>query len=270
MTNELALYNGADLKGQKLINVGDPAAASDGVNKSYVDNFVNGKPYKESARVATTGNITLASAPASIDTVALVSGQRVLVKNQTAATENGIYVFNGTGAAMTRSLDMDAGSEFLAATVTVREGSAGQADSEWSVVTDGTGGVITVGTDNITWTNTGSGINYTAAQGVQRVGNEFRANIDGTTVKLTGNALRVDPTVVGDARKFATDNGDMTGGTALTITDNLNTLDKNIFAYLKSTGERVALGEKVTGLNTCSVVAAASQSAGLFRIVVEA
>jgi hypothetical protein len=83
-----------------------PSLAQDLATVSWVQDFVSGvTSLKEAADCATTGNITLAPAPASIDGHILVTNDRVLVKNQTNAVENGIYVFNGTD--LVRASDFD-------------------------------------------------------------------------------------------------------------------------------------------------------------------
>lgn len=94
-----------------------------------------------------TANVDESSAPATLDGVTLVSGERVLLKDQTDAKENGIWVFNGTSAAMTRATDFDQDSEFLyGAKVFVREGTA-NADTTWKLTSDN----VQVGTDAITF-----------------------------------------------------------------------------------------------------------------------
>ena len=112
--------------------------------QAALDNAVAGLNWNRPVRVATTANITL-SAPQTIDGIAVVAGNRVLVKNQTTAGANGIYVVQA--AAWARATDMDASAEFSSAVTTVAEG-ATQADTMWQVITDG---VITVGTTAITW-----------------------------------------------------------------------------------------------------------------------
>lgn len=95
-----------------------PSGADDVVNKSYVDGLIQGRAHKQSVLVATTTNITL-SGEQTIDGVT-TSQSRVLVKDQTDASENGIYV-SGSGS-WSRSDDMDSGAEVLGATFLVRDG----------------------------------------------------------------------------------------------------------------------------------------------------
>lgn len=91
---------------------GTPSNNNDLATVAFVKQLAAGlRDPKDAVRAATTENITLATAPATIDGVTLVNGDRVLVKNQTSAAENGIYIFNGTGEAMTRAPDADSSEE---------------------------------------------------------------------------------------------------------------------------------------------------------------
>jgi phage-related tail fiber protein len=87
-----------------LVLSGDPTAALGAATKQYVDNAITGLDFKQSVRVATTANISL-SGVQTIDGVVLVAGDRVLVKNQTIASQNGIYAV--TAGAWTRATDAD-------------------------------------------------------------------------------------------------------------------------------------------------------------------
>ena len=104
-----------------------------------------------SAVAASTANVDESSAPATLDGVTLVAGERVLLKDQTDAKENGVYIFNGSGSAMTRSTDMDEDSEILyGALVYVTEGTA-NADTQWKLTSD----VASIGTDNLAFASHG-------------------------------------------------------------------------------------------------------------------
>src|SRR5688500_804482 len=101
---------GIDLRGQRAVNAADASAATDLVTKQQLDNAIVGLAWKSpAARVATTTNGTLATAFANgqtIDGVTLVTGDRILLKNQTTQSENGIYTVNASGAP-TRATDAD-------------------------------------------------------------------------------------------------------------------------------------------------------------------
>lgn len=143
----------------KLTNVTDPSGAQDAATKNYVDLAIQGINWKAAVRAATTANGTLASAYANgsvIDGVTLATGDRILLKNQTTASENGIYTVNVSGAP-TRATDADAGSEMAQAAIFVREGTT-QAESAWVCSNDGT---ITLGTTGLTF------VQFSTAGGVQ-------------------------------------------------------------------------------------------------------
>lgn len=91
---------------------GTPAIDADLVNRGYVLDVLAGlRDPKDACKLASTANVNIASAPASIDGVAMVAGDRVLLKNQTAGAENGIYIFTAALAVMLRSTDADTAAE---------------------------------------------------------------------------------------------------------------------------------------------------------------
>lgn len=100
------------------------------------------------ARAASTANVNIASPGAAIDGVTLVSGDRVLLKNQTTVSQNGIYVWNGAAVAMTRAVDMDTWAEVVSKVVQIEEGTV-NADLPY-MATVNTGG--TLGSTSITFT----------------------------------------------------------------------------------------------------------------------
>ena len=110
----------------------DASSSNDLVRYSQIQGLLNGVHWKESVKVATTGNITL-SGTQTIDGIAVSAGQRVLVRAQSSASSNGIYV--AAAGSWARSADMDQGSEFVGAAVIVREGST-QSDTGFICTND--------------------------------------------------------------------------------------------------------------------------------------
>lgn len=150
----VAFTGNQSMGGQKLTNVGTPSAnTTDAATTAYVDaaiaalnSIFDAKP---SVRAATTVNGTLATAfenGDAIDGVTLATGDRILLKNQSAPAENGIYIVAATGAP-TRALDMDAWAEIPGAFVAVEEGTAN--DNTIWLCTANAGG--TINTTAITW-----------------------------------------------------------------------------------------------------------------------
>ena len=140
------LTGNLDANNNKITNVSTPTANGDVANKSYVDTAISNLnslfDAKGSVRVATTTNGTLATAFANgqtIDGVTLATGNRILLKNQSTQSENGIYTVNASGAP-TRVTDMDVWSEVPGAFVVVEEGST-NADTIW-LCTSNQGGTI--------------------------------------------------------------------------------------------------------------------------------
>ena len=187
------------------------------VSKEYVDAVKVGLDFKDSVRVATTGsNISLSSAPAAIDGVTLSSDDRVLVKDQSSGAENGIYVFNGSGSAMTRATDADANAEVTSGLFTfVTEGTV-NADSGFVLTTDGS---ITVGTTSLAFAQFSGAGQITAGTGMTKTGNTLDVEVDGQSLEISSDALRIKgitQTATGDLI-FGNTNGANTGYQRLAI-----------------------------------------------------
>lgn len=140
------------LGGYKITSLGTPSASTDAATKGYVDTVAQGLDIKGSVRVATTANITL-SGEQTIDGVAVVAGERVLAKNQSTASQNGIYVC--AVGSWTRATDLAAASSAAGAFCFVEEGTT-NADKGF-VCTSNVGSDV-VGTNSLAWTQfTGAG-----------------------------------------------------------------------------------------------------------------
>lgn len=144
----------------KLTNLATPSTGTDAANKDYVDNSITTalSPFtnKGTVRAATTANITLSGAQ-TIDGVSVIAGDRVLVKNQSSASANGLYLC--ASGSWTRTTDMDAWSEVPGAWVTVQEGTA-NADTFWVSTADQGG---TLGSTAITWVNPFSSVGLSSS-----------------------------------------------------------------------------------------------------------
>lgn len=172
------------MNNQKLINVADPVADTDAANKRYVDSARAGLDAKDSCRVATTANITL-SAPQTIDGISVIAGDRVLVKDQTATQDNGIYVVQA--AAWTRATDADESAEVTSGMFTFIEEGTANADTGWVLSTNGT---ITVGTTGLSFVKFSSAAAINAGDGLVQSGQDF--NVVGTANRLTVFANNID------------------------------------------------------------------------------
>lgn len=207
----------------------DPSSAMHAVTKQYADGLAAGLKYKESVRAATTANITL-SAPQTIDGVSVVAGDRVLVKNQSTGSQNGIYVV--AAGAWTRATDADGGTELDGgATVWVDEGTT-QADTGWTVTNDGT---VTIGTTAITWTQTSGLGQVTAGAGLTKTGNTLNV-ATASTARIVVNADDIDLATLTDSGagtflKITRDSyGRVSGTTAVVAADISALLDSDLTA----------------------------------------
>ena len=158
---------------QALTNLLDPVNNQDAATKFYVDNVAQGLDTKQSVVAATTANITL-SATQTIDGISVIAGDRVLVKNQTTQSENGIYVVSAS--AWARSADANTWTELISAYVFVEQGTT-LADTGW-VCTVNAGG--TLGTTPVTWAQFSGAGSYTAGTGLTLTGNVFSITNVGT------------------------------------------------------------------------------------------
>lgn len=194
----------------RITSLADPQNAQDAATKAYVDASRLGLDVKESVRVATTGPVNLSSELENgdvIDTITLSTGDRVLVKDQGTASANGIYVVQASGAAV-RASDFDSSAEVTpGAFVFVEEGS--QADSGWVLTTDGP---ITLGTTGLLFHQFSGAGQITAGDALSKIGNTLNVNVDGSTIEISSDAVRVKDAGITSA-KLATSAVDL--GTAV-------------------------------------------------------
>ena len=265
--HDFALATSAvDLNNQKITNLTDPTNPQDAANKRYVDAAVVGIDWKASVRAATTAAITLATGLENGDTldgVTLATGDRVLVKNQTDATENGLYVVAVSGAP-TRSSDADTAAEITASfAVFVEEGTV-NADSGWTLTNNGT---ITVGTSELSFTQfTGLG-QITAGDGLTKTANTLNV-VPGDGLAVTADSVKIDRAVV--VTKYAANVGDGTN-TSYTITHSLATRDVIVSLYDNASpyAEVMADVEHAT-TNTITLLFSVAPTTDKYRVVVHA
>lgn len=169
--------------GFKITNVAEPTLSTDAATKNYVDSVAQGLDVKASAVVATTVNITL-SGTQTIDGVAVVAGDRILVKNQSTASQNGIYVV--AAGAWTRATDADTWAKLVSAFVFVEKGTVG-ADTGWVSTIDSGG---TLGSTAVTFSQFSGAGTYTAGTGLTLTGTQFSITNTAVTAGSYGAASK--------------------------------------------------------------------------------
>ncbi len=226
------IYNGLDLQDQRIIRVGTPRDATDAVNRAYIDDLITGQSWKRHVRVASIEDVTVLLPGSIIDGVTLTSGDRVLLKDQSDPTENGIYSFVSHSSPLERSIDANTSSNLIpSSTVYTVEGDT-NADTAWTMITDAP---IVLGTTEMTWVRFGGSSEYQAGDGLVREGTEFSVAVgEGLTVDDT---ITIDHTVV--ARKFTTAIGDG-ANTVFAVEHGLSNRDVTVSVYRTDTGEEVA------------------------------
>ena len=179
-----------DMGSNRVTSVATPTSSSDAATKGYVDAVKTGLDFKDSVRAASTENVDISTELTNgdtIDGVTLATGDRVLLKDQSTGSQNGIYVVVASGAA-SRSTDMDADSEVTGgAFVYVNEGST-NGDAAFVISTNDD---ITVDTTAITWTQFSGAGQITAGDGLSKTGNTLAVQVDDSSIEIDTDTVRV-------------------------------------------------------------------------------
>ena len=180
------------LNSQNITNVADPVNAQDAATKGFVEATSQGLDVKDSCVAATTGNITISTALNNGDTldgVTLSTNDRVLVKDQSTASQNGIYV---VGSSPARAADLAAGSDAAGMFTFVEQGTV-NADNGF-VCTSNKGSAVT-GTNNLTFAQFSGAGQITAADGLDKSGNTLSVDLKangGLVIESTEIAVKLD------------------------------------------------------------------------------
>ena len=200
--------NSVAITGGSITGMSAPSGSSDVTTKSYVDDLVAGLKTRIITRVATTANINLSNALENGDTldgVTLATNDKVLVKDQTDATENGIYKVVASGAA-SRDPDFNTVAELAGQLVIVQEGST-EADRIYLCTTDNSG---TIGSVNITFSRVTPSFTGTVTSVAVADSGSSEFTVSGTpittsgTITLAVNAINVSKITNAASKGFAT------------------------------------------------------------------
>lgn len=179
------------LNSQKITNLAEPTSGTDAATKNYVDTAVQGLDVKGSVRAASSTDISLSTPGATIGGVTMASGNRVLLFGQTAPAQNGIYVWTGASAALTRAVDADSSADLTPGSFFfVEEGTFG--DNGYVLTTDAP---ITLDSTSLTFVQFSGAGQISAGAGLTKTGNTIDVgqgagiSVTADAVALTGQAL---------------------------------------------------------------------------------
>ena len=217
--------NNVSISGGTITGMGTPSNNTDVSNKSYVDQAIAGLRNRTVAECASTANVNISNALEAgdaIDGVTLVAGDRVLLKDQSTATENGLYlaVASGAGAA-SRDPEHDSITELSGGMITVNQGSAND-NKIFLCTTDSSG---SIGSTNITYTQvTPSNTGTVESVGITQSGSEF--TIGNTPITSTGNITlnvnRISATKIGANTNISDTEYGYLNGASSNIQDQIN------------------------------------------------
>lgn len=249
---------------RRILNLPNPQSAQEPATKAYVDSAVEGLAWKDSCRVATQGNLDLASPGATIDGVSMAAGDRVLVRAQTTAAQNGIYVWNGAATAMTRAPDANSAAELEQAVTTIEEGTSAGVTYRQTAVN------FTLDTDAVAWTTFGTsappasetvaGIAEIATQAETDAGTDNERIVTPAKLSASPWAKRQVTQTIGDG-----------SATSFTVTHNLGTRDVTVEVYRNSGNYDTVLAEvRRPSVNSVQIVFDTAPASNAYRVIVRA
>jgi len=244
----------------RITNLPDGVGAQEPATVAQLNAAIEGLNWKDSCRVSTQGNLNLAAPGATIDGITMAAGDRILVRSQTTASENGIYVWNGAATPATRSLDMNVAAEVEQATTTVEEGTNAGATYRQTAVN------VTLGSTSLAWTTfgTAAGSATETSQGIIEIATQAETDTGTDAVRAVPPAYLKNS--VWASRKFQQTFGDGSA-TSYVITHNLNT--KDLIISIRETGgsEREVVAEvQRTSVNSVTVLTDAAPASNALRI----
>jgi phage-related tail fiber protein len=226
--------------------------------------YVRGLDWKASVRAASTANVNVASPGTSLDGVTLAANDRVLLKNQTTASENGIYVWTASGSALTRATDASSTTLSAGAAALTTEGTTNH-DTAWVLVTDDP---ITVGTTALTFNQFGGGSTYTQGNGIDITGSTISVKaVSGGGISVVAGGVQLDYTKT--LAKYAVSIGD-NSTTTFTVTHGLGSTDVHPVIKDNGSGEIVGMKITVVDANSISLVFPAAPTTNQYRVAVAA
>lgn len=240
----------------------DPTQAMHPATKQYVDTISEGRRDKPAVIAMSATNVNVTNPGTAVfDGVTLTNGQRLLLTGQTAQAENGPWVFNGSGVALTRPSDWDTSSEILSGSTFFVDQGTTYSDSNWTLISSGP---YVLGSTALVFTQTNSLGQITAGSGLTKNGNTLAVDLS-TRLVFNGNKIDLASGVVGSPGTYTkvTVNtyGQVTGvanATAADVGAQASSAELSALAGLASTGIPVR-----TGTGTYAVRSFVAPAAGI-------
>lgn len=251
------------LPGARILGLTNAIASDEAVTLQQMTAAINGNNWKDNARVASVGNVNLATPGATIDAIALANGDRLLLKNQTAPAENGIYIWTGAAITLVRAVDA-ATFDFLESAIVVADEGTTNGGTRWRQTS--VNGVL--GTAAINWVSDGAAtpVATEIVSGTAEIATQ--AEVDGgaadnviiTPLKLKNSpfALRAVSATIGDG-----------SATTFSITHSYGTFDVEVSVREAGGARRKVIVETDTpDVNTVRILFASAPTAGAYRVTV--
>ena len=187
-----------DVNSHKITSVANPTAILDAANKQYVDSVAQGLQVKAAVVAATTANIagtysngagtiTPTSSVTTIDGVSINDGDRILVKDQSTAVENGVYVTSGSGSLLTRASDSTSAADLTAGQFFFIQSGTNNGDAGFVQ----TNIITTVGSDNIVYTQFSGAGQIIDGAAISKTGNQLDVVVDDSSIEVVADALQI-------------------------------------------------------------------------------
>ena len=267
----------------KITNLSDPSAGTDAANKQYVDSVAQGLNIHDPVQAATTttlaattggtvtydngtagvgATLTLSNALTVLDGYTLVTGDRIIVKNETTTANNGVYTINSAKTVLTRATDADTPAELNGGDFFFVQNGTVNDNTGWVIVDK----VTTIGTTPVVFYQFSGAGTYTAGNGLTLTGNVFSAVAD-TGILVSGSGIAINTAVV--VTKYAANVGDGTA-TSYTITHNLGTKDVQVTVYDNSTPyAEVICDVQHTSTTAITLLFSVAPTSNQYRVVVQ-